>query len=78
MISFNDNTISGGEFFNNSTISGNNINYTKVNITSEIDYNQLKELLCSAFANAQNTQEKECASQATELCSKFVVKIRSH
>ncbi len=68
MISFSGNKISGGEFFNNSTITTGQENNNIVHINSEEDYDRLKELLNSVFENADNAKEKDCAHQAVKLC----------
>ena len=69
MISFKENNISGGNFFEKSTFSTGHETNNTIEINSEIDYDQLTKRLCEVFANTSNTQEKECASQAANLCN---------
>lgn len=69
MISFKENNISGGNFFEKSNFTTGHETNTIIDVSSEIDYDQLAKLLCEVFANTSNTQEKECASQAATLCN---------
>ncbi len=46
MISFKENNISGGNFFEKSTFSTGHETNNTIEINSEIDYDQLTKLLC--------------------------------
>ena len=70
MISFKENNISGGNFFEKSNFTTGHETNTTIEVNSEIDYDQLAKLLCEVFSNTSNNQEKECASQAANLCNK--------